>query len=634
MKTTLFSHIYTISAYILISTIFLASCQPSKKVIEKPVFLTRNNINIEVSKVSITDTTTILSIIANGNPGSWIKIAKSSTLTDNKGRVYPILSGQGIELGEKFIFPETAKDSFQLIFPALKNDVKFIDFSEGSEVENGFMIGGIQLKEMQPLESLLPEDVLSQKIDKNRPMDKQPFVFGKATIKGKVLDYYPGMPKYVNITSFNPFIGNCGYINIELKPDGSFEHTLHVLGTSIAWVYYSGGATTAEIFVAAEQTSEVYFNLREATRKRSEIHADSEPFGKEFYYKGPLNTVVYELAEAKKLLREEYKFYDFNKAPDELMEEYKQIQIGYINQWTEAIHHSELSKATKEYMLAGFPVSLTLRLINAPSILAEIYRLNMDVYSWDKGNDMFEKLKKIQTPAYFAYDISSTHNHPQSFFTADFGLLVKSLAQNKHIETEGILNEMVTAARLYTAITEFMPLSEDQKEIIENMSEPCKQYLNATNDYITSIKENNKKTHGFRINETGEISHEDLFASIISKHRGKMVLIDFWATWCGPCVAGHKSMRPMKAELADKDIVYVYIAGENSPKERWEQMIPEIHGEHYRLTHEQWDYLWKTFNISGIPTYFIHDRDGNITFRCSGFPGVTQMKEELMKALN
>ena len=135
-------------------------------------------------------------------------------------------------------------------------------------------------------------------------MDEQPFVFGEATIKGKVLDYYEGMSKYVNITSFNPLIGNCGYVLIELKPDGSFEHTLNVLGTSIVWVYYAGCATTAEIFAAPKQTSEIYFNIRETARKKSDIHANTAPLGKEFYFKGPLSTVVYELSDAKKLLRE------------------------------------------------------------------------------------------------------------------------------------------------------------------------------------------------------------------------------------------------------------------------------------------------------------------------------------------
>lgn len=631
MKKTLSTFVFVTST--LLATILFFGCQPKNRIIEKPIYLTKNTSSIDIYRISLMDTVTILDIVTNGRPNSWIKIAQTSILTDEKGNVYPILSGRGIELDEEFILPESGHGDFQLIFPPLKQDVKFINFSEGPDVKNGFTIEGIQLKDMKKLESQLPKDILTQKIDKNRPMDEQPFIFGEATIKGKILDYYEGMPKYVNITSFNPLIGDCGYVFIELKPDGSFEHRLNVLGTSIVWVHYAGSATNAEIFAAPKQTSEVYFNIREAARKKSDIHANTAPLGKEFYYKGPLSTVVYELSEAKKLLREEYKFYDFKKTPEELLEEYKQVQFGYIKQWSEAIHNSELSKGTKEYLLAGLPVSLTLRLLNASSKLAENYRINMDVYDSDKALAMFKKLRKAQTSDYIAYDLSASHNNPQSFFTADFGLLVKSLAINKQIETKGLLNEMVTAARLYAAICDFVPLSEEQKAIITNMSEPCKQYLNATNDYITAIKENNKKTHGFRINEAGEISNEDLFASIVSKHRGKVVLIDFWATWCGPCMAGHKSMRPLKAELADKDIAYVYIASENSPKERWEEIIPTINGEHYRLTHDQWDYFGKTLNVKGIPDYFILDREGNIVYRDQGFPGVTKMKEELLKAL-
>lgn len=635
MKTHIYKNQKIAIIFIAIWAMLLGSCQSENKVIEKPIYLTRNTTSIEVSRISLTDTTTILDVIANGMPNNVLKIAKTTTLTDNQNKVYPILSGKGIELDEGFVIPESGKDSFQLIFPPLDPNAQFVDFSEGPEVENGYMIGGLQLKDMPTLESLLPADVLTRKIDKNRPMEKQPFISGKATIKGRILDYYQGMPKYVNITSFNPLIGNCEYVFVELKPDGSFEHTSNALGTSIAWVHYSGSATMAEIFVAPEQTSEIYFNTREAARKNSDIHADSAPLGKEFYYKGPLSTIVEELPEAKRLLKEEYKVYDFQKTPEELLEEYKQVQFETIGQQTEAIQRSDLSKATKEYMLAGLPVSLTLKLLNAPFGLAENYWTYVaDITDRDKYYEIMKDLEKAQPSDYIAYDISASHDDPQCFFTADFALLVRSLASKKHMETKGLLNELVTASRLYRTICDFVPLKEEEKRIIENMSEPCKQYLNAINDGITHVKETNKKTHGFRINETGEISNEDLFASIISKHRGKVLLIDFWATWCGPCVAGHKSMRPMKAELADKDIVYLYIAGENSPKERWEEMIPTISGEHYRLTNEQWDYLWKTFNLRGIPTYFIIDREGNIVSRpIGGFPGVTQMKEELFKAL-
>lgn len=89
----------------------------------------------------------------------------------------------------------------------------------------------------------------------------------------------------------------------------------------------------------------------------------------------------------------------------------------------------------------------------------------------------------------------------------------------------------------------------------------------------------------------------------------------------------------MKEELKDKDIVYLYITGETSPLGTWNNMIPDIHGEHYRLTQAQWDYLSKSFEIRGVPTYLIVDREGNIKYKQTGFPGVGTMKKELLKVV-
>lgn len=89
----------------------------------------------------------------------------------------------------------------------------------------------------------------------------------------------------------------------------------------------------------------------------------------------------------------------------------------------------------------------------------------------------------------------------------------------------------------------------------------------------------------------------------------------------------------MKVELEEKEIVYLYVTGESSPLDTWKNMITELHGEHFRITAEQWKYLTSTFKIEGIPTYFIVDREGRITYRQAGFPGTEKIKEELMQAV-
>lgn len=195
----------------------------------------------------------------------------------------------------------------------------------------------------------------------------------------------------------------------------------------------------------------------------------------------------------------------------------------------------------------------------------------------------------------------------------------------------GIFFDIVRVIPLYQSIKNFTPLTEEQISTINTFPSAYREMLTVANAELLAKIEANKKKTGFTVNEAGEVSDEDLFASIISKFSGKVLLVDFWATWCGPCRMANKEMIPMKEELKDKDIVYLYITGETSPLKTWENMIPDIHGEHYRVTAAQWNFLGKSFNVSGVPTYLIIDREGNIKYRQVGFPGVKTMKEELLK---
>ncbi|NMB37767.1 MAG: TlpA family protein disulfide reductase [Bacteroidales bacterium] len=126
---------------------------------------------------------------------------------------------------------------------------------------------------------------------------------------------------------------------------------------------------------------------------------------------------------------------------------------------------------------------------------------------------------------------------------------------------------------------------------------------------------------------------EQLFENLIQPFKGKVILIDIWATWCGPCLTAHLLMQPLKAEFINKGVEFLYLAGEDSPAIAWENMIADISGSHYRLEIAQWDYLHDILNVRGVPTFIIIDRKGNQSFHSTGFPGVNTMRRELNRAL-
>ena len=182
--------------HFLLAGFLLCICctlQAKNRVIDQPPFIVRNTTSIEVSKVVISDTATVLHIYAKYRPKYWIQIAPDSYLTDNNGETYQLRSGIGIIPGKEFWMPESGEAEFQLVFPPLSDNATSFDFTEGEKVENGFSIWGIQLKSKKLPELALPQNAVVHKADPNAELPEPVIQYGKAMLKGKLLDSRPNM---------------------------------------------------------------------------------------------------------------------------------------------------------------------------------------------------------------------------------------------------------------------------------------------------------------------------------------------------------------------------------------------------------------------------------------------------------
>jgi len=105
---------------------------------------------------------------------------------------------------------------------------------------------------------------------------------------------------------------------------------------------------------------------------------------------------------------------------------------------------------------------------------------------------------------------------------------------------------------------------------------------------------------------------------------GKVVIVDFWATWCGPCIASMPAMQKAQEKLTARgDVKFLFVDTwenvENKRENAMEFMKKNNYPFHVLMDDES--EVVANFKVSGIPTKFILDKKGNIRFKAVGFSG-------------
>ena len=193
-------------------------------------------------------------------------------------------------------------------------------------------------------------------------------------------------------------------------------------------------------------------------------------------------------------------------------------------------------------------------------------------------------------------------------------------AMKKYFNLEpGFAMEVMKAQDVAGKIArELKPLSETEKENLKTsisdlfIIDYLLELSGAMEEKVRKSKEAYESKGGFVVNKTPEAKDSDLFDTIMKKYKGNVVFVDFWATWCGPCRSGMQTMKPLKEELKNEKIKFVYLTNPTSPKTTWETMIPDIDGEHYYLTQDEWNTISARFKVSGIPHYVLVDKNGKV----------------------
>ncbi len=118
----------------------------------------------------------------------------------------------------------------------------------------------------------------------------------------------------------------------------------------------------------------------------------------------------------------------------------------------------------------------------------------------------------------------------------------------------------------------------------------------------------------------------------LSAWKGKVVYLDFWASWCGPCRQSFPWMISLQRRYADQGFVVV---GVNVDKDRElaNKFLDQFHAS-FPIIFDSTGHLAEQFKIPGMPSSVIFDRDGAVRFVHSGFRSEqTAVLESELKSL-
>lgn len=627
-------------------SLFLVGCT-GKGVVENPAFDVRNTNTLEVERVTLTDTATVVDMKAYYTPNFWIQIAREAHL-EADGQSYAIRSADGITLSEKFWMPESGEATFRLIFEPLPKGTKRMDFIEG-EPDDYFKIWGIRLDDSRPKPTLPPAQ-----IPEMTTLEEPVLKAGIATLKGRFLGYRVGMAKEILIYAYNFLTGGADEYHVQIQNDGTFQQEIPLLHNS--GIFFSAGAIRTRIYLKPGETTSMEINLPEIYREASKTQQNAPSLGAKFRFTGALADLNNSTHNDEKV--EMFVGPNSREENRKMIEEiYDMTLTEYKAYWTEN-YHKAIAKLDSLDNVSAIHKQL-IRMQFDHEMIGYLLSYGMIDYAYKQVNNMpadtiipnrpallptkeyFDFLPKyLPNNSYLLYDGSFSYDFIRLHYINMSGKLKTwkagmELPDNTadlaalYDTDQGILFDLLAAQRLAKPISEFRLLTPQQLQEAEKLQPVLRDAVLDMNEQLKAKIEANKKKSGYKVDRVhiSNIPADEVFNAITSAYRGKVLFIDIWATWCGPCKDAMKKTEPVKKEYAGKDVVFIYLAGENSPEATWKQMIPDIKGEHYRLTQEQWDVVGKQLGVNGVPSYVLVDKEGVIKHFSVGFPGVETMKE-------
>lgn len=125
----------------------------------------------------------------------------------------------------------------------------------------------------------------------------------------------------------------------------------------------------------------------------------------------------------------------------------------------------------------------------------------------------------------------------------------------------------------------------------------------------------------------------DLETFMITNFNGRPVVIDFWNTWCMPCIDAMYTTMELKKEFSP-NVEFLYISSTSSPENSWRTLANKFGGTQVRVSEDDFYSILSRYDLQYLPSYIFFTKDHKMKYKFSALGELQEFKSKLSEIID